>query len=123
MMKRLAHVTLAALVLAGCKGPEGPQGPPGPPGLSSFYVVDGAIKIVPGSTTDIQTVSCNLGDAATGWAMEGAGVALGPVASGHRTVIPVITGTQPTGFEFKFLCTTGPGCTITNRIICADLTP
>jgi hypothetical protein len=116
---------LAAVTVAGCgpgpQGPPGPQGAPGPP--ATFYVVDGATKSVPASTTDVETVSCNPGDAVTGWAMEGAGLVSGPAASGHRTVIPVVSGTVPTGFTFKYVCSTAPSCEITHRIICADLTP
>ncbi len=114
-----------ALVAAGCgpgpQGPPGPQGAPGPP--ATFYVVDGATKVVPSSTTDVETVSCSPGDAATGWAMEGAGLVAGPASSGHRTVIPVVAGTLPTGFTFKYVCSTAPTCEITHRVICADLTP
>lgn len=116
---------LAAVAAAGCgPGPQGPPGPPGPPGsAATFYVVDGVTKNVPASGTDVETLSCNAGDAVTGWAMEGAGLVSGPAASGHRTVIPVVTGTQPTGFTFKYVCSTTPHCEITHRIICADLTP
>ncbi len=122
----LVVVTLACSIgMWGCQpgpqGPPGPQGDPGPPVV--FYVVNGPTKNVPASSTDIETLSCNAGDAAVSWAMEGAGLVAGPAASGHRTVIPVLTATSPTGFTFKYVCTTNPQCEITNRIVCAGGAP
>lgn len=109
----------------GPQGEQGKVGPPGPPGLpAGFYVVTGPTKTVLASETDEETLTCtNPGDAATGWAMEGAGLVSGPASSGHRTVIPVLDGTLPVGFLFKYVCSTAPSCEITNRIICADLSP
>jgi hypothetical protein len=105
-------------------GPPGPQGPPGPPGLAGgFYVVEGLDKVVPVSTHVVETVSCDPGDAVTGWANEGYGMNAGPVVSYHQNVVPVIVSGQPNGFTFTFYCSTNTECEIQHRIICADLTP
>ncbi|MEZ5331919.1 MAG: hypothetical protein R2991_07650 [Thermoanaerobaculia bacterium] len=124
----LPWLALACLSCLACQGPPGPPGPAGPPGAAgaglAFYVVEGATKLVSASATDVETLSCDdPADAATGWAMEGAGLVSGPAASGHRSVVPVVTGTTPTGFTFRYVCATAPTCEITNRIVCADLSP
>ena len=121
-------VSAIALVVAcvGPPGPAGPPGPPGPPGAGSvtFYVVDGAQKDVAASANDVETISCDPGDAATGWTGEGLGLVAGPGVSGFRNVTPVLTGTTPSGFTFTFICTTNPTCEdLQHRVICADLTP
>lgn len=112
----------------GAVGPPGEAGPPGPRGLPgapvSFYIVQGSTKTIGDSAIDVETLNCsNLGDAAVSWADEGAGLFAGPGVSGFQNVLPQLTGSLPIGFTFTFFCTTNPTCTLTHRIICADLTP
>jgi hypothetical protein len=108
----------------GTPGAPGTPGPPGPPGVAGFYVVAGSAHAVLASATDVESLNCtNAGDAAVSWAPEGYGLVAGPGVSGFLNVVPALTGTLPTGFTFTFVCSTNPTCTITHRIICADLTP
>ena len=113
---------------SGLLGPPGPPGPPGLPGLpglsADFYVVQGNAKLIGLETTDFETLSCtSLDDAAVSWSYEGSGLIGGPGAGGFMNVLPLLTGSHPSGFTFSFFCSTYPTCGITYRIICADLTP
>lgn len=132
-MKRLAPSTLAALIAAtvACQGPPGPPGPEGPPGPAGgsgapSYVRESPAVTVVVSTTDIQSVSCDPGDAATGAATERGpdpGVPSGGPAAAHLSTEPILTGGTPTGFEFELRCASGGGCPVQHRVLCADLTP
>ncbi len=136
MNRRWITLPLLLLVLAAvaCKGPAGPQGPAGPPGppgppgagALSLYVRDSGPVTVAVSTTDVRTVSCDAGDAATGAATQrdpDPGVPTGGPTSSHLSTVPTLSGTTPTGVEFTLRCASGGGCPVVHRVICADLTP
>ncbi len=111
----------------GDPGPPGPKGDPGPPGPPtpgvSFYIVEGPRKLVLSRATDIERLTCRVGDAVTGWTTEGEGNRGSSTSFGSRSIVPIAVDGMPTGITFHYLCQNDPNCAITNRIICADLTP
>jgi hypothetical protein len=79
------------------------------------------VKTVAANDTDIETVSCDPGDAATGWTREGHGY-FGPL-NGHLTTVPEIVGGQPNGITFTFFCYSSHDCEdVRYRVFCLDLT-
>ena len=129
----VAFLFVAALSLSGCE--ENPASPSAiaarqaqirqePPGVVGFYARSAVLVALDILVPAGQTLSCDSGDAVTGWTCAGCDVG-GNIWLGTTLNI---AGTLPTGIDFSLQTRTRPGpglppISATVSLICADLAP